>query len=149
MEAAVRCAFEDSPGEGMTADAKLLADKIENDGLSRFFPEELRLMVKALRAYRGDEAPQLARINVAATCAISGCQYVNCFEWVPVTQRMPKPYQSVLIGKADILAEIPPITAFWTGEKWTRDVMGPDNFSVTHWAELPKQPVFKETDISS
>jgi hypothetical protein len=57
-------------------------------------------------------------------------------EWVPCAERMPPEYATCIVGRPDVPW---PITAFWTGQKWCRDVMK-DEFHVTHWMPMPPPP---------
>ena len=57
-------------------------------------------------------------------------------EWVPCTDRMPPTYETCIVGRTDVPW---PITAFWTGAKWCRDV-AKDEFHVTHWMPMPPPP---------
>ena len=57
-------------------------------------------------------------------------------EWVSCTDRMPPTYETCIVGRPDVPW---PITAFWTGEKWCRDVMK-EEFHVTHWMPMPPPP---------
>lgn len=54
-------------------------------------------------------------------------------EWVSCTDRMPPTYETCIVGRPDVPW---PITAFWTGEKWCRDVMK-EEFHITHWMPMP------------
>ena len=56
--------------------------------------------------------------------------------WIPVSERLPKPYVSVLIWRDDIPDFVGPIMAFHNGEKWCNDVMK-ESYHCTHWMPLP------------
>ena len=57
-------------------------------------------------------------------------------QWVLCDERMPEPYQTCIVGRTDVQW---PITAFWTGQKWCRDVTK-EEFYITHWMPLPDPP---------
>lgn len=59
--------------------------------------------------------------------------------WIPVGERKPEPYVSVLIADTSIPKWVGPITAFWTGNVWTKDVTEPP-LKCTHWMPLPPAP---------
>ena len=56
--------------------------------------------------------------------------------WALCNDKMPEPYQTCIVGRIDVPW---PITAFWTGQKWCRDVTK-EEFHVTHWMPLPAPP---------
>jgi hypothetical protein len=109
----------------MTADAKLLAD------------------MDALVAYMTDKTGKMPMPEV---CDIPGTmrraadalrRYVNAGPWIPVIERLPKPYETVAI-----IAEMPRgRSCGWLNSDGTW--MGHDhgsNAQVTHWLPLPEDP---------
>lgn len=53
--------------------------------------------------------------------------------WIPVTEKLPKPYHGVLIYRYGAPS---PVIAFWTGKKWALDVMT-DDWTCDVWCEIP------------
>lgn len=65
--------------------------------------------------------------------------------WIRCSERMPNPYDTVLIAREDIPSWVGPITAFWTGEKWCKDVMD-EPLTCTHWHSMPRLPLASRND---
>ena len=57
-------------------------------------------------------------------------------QWIACNEKMPEQYEECIVGRVGVPWTI---TAFWTGEKWCRDVMK-EEFHVTHWMPMPPAP---------
>lgn len=56
--------------------------------------------------------------------------------WIACADKLPQRYVTCIVGRPDVQW---PVTAFWTGEKWCRDVKD-DGMHVTHWRPMPEAP---------
>jgi hypothetical protein len=56
--------------------------------------------------------------------------------WIACADKLPQQYVTCIVGRTDVAY---PVTAFWTGEKWCRDVKD-DGMHVTHWRPMPEGP---------
>lgn len=57
-------------------------------------------------------------------------------KWIPCAERLPDSHVTCIVGRADVGW---PVTAFWTGNCWSRDVLHPP-LHVTHWMPMPTPP---------
>lgn len=97
-------------------------------------------LVKRLR----DEA-DLCRNETAVDIAVLLDEAADALErqWIPVGERLPEEYHSVLIWHPDVPDFVGPITAFRKGDRWAQDLSRGDDFRVSHWQPLPQPPSLK------
>lgn len=59
----------------------------------------------------------------------------NKYKWIPVEERMPKPFTWVLVSAEEYKVAF---VAFYNGAQWKDYVL--NNLHVTHWRHLPNLP---------
>lgn len=65
---------------------------------------------------------------------------VTTQRWIPVTERLPEEFVSVLIY-APGMAPMPTVMeAYWASDCWATKVMILQEHEVTHWMEMPEAP---------
>lgn len=97
--------------------------------------EQLRVLVERWR-----DTPDADAYGTALDrCADELAAILDRCGWVSVEERLPETYTTVLVWRKEVPSFVGPITAFWTGEMWTKDVQkGP--LIVTHWMAIPAAP---------